>query len=155
MTMTMVHQVLAPSSVDVPVDDPAIGRTRHHVRELLCGWGVAESAIDDAVLVLSELLTNACHYGRPLVGTSQGPDHVRVSWRIDRYGRLTIAVTDGGGDGRPRAAEPSSTAHSGRGLHIVDALSESWGVDDAPDGQVTVWASMDLGVHGAGFAANT
>jgi anti-sigma regulatory factor (Ser/Thr protein kinase) len=111
--------------------------------------GVAESVIDDAVLILSELLSNACKHGRPLGDVLAGDGDVRAAWRVDPAGRLVVEVTDGGGPTRPAPATPSVTAHGGRGLNIITALCEDWGVrDDDAHGEVTVWAVVHDDVYG-------
>lgn len=117
------------------------------MRAQLRGGGVAESVIDDAVLILSELLSNACKHGRPLLGAPAGHGSVRAAWRVDERGRLIVEVTDGGGPTRPAAATPSLTAHGGRGLGIVTALADDWGVRDGVRGEVTVWVVVDEDVH--------
>jgi anti-sigma regulatory factor (Ser/Thr protein kinase) len=109
------------------------------MREQLRTGGVAEAVIDDAVLILSELLSNACRHGRPLGDAQAGDGDVRVAWRVEQTGRLTVEVTDGGGPTRPAPATPSVTAHGGRGLNIITALAEDWGVRDDARGEVTVW----------------
>ncbi|MGK5629529.1 ATP-binding protein [Streptomyces sp. URMC 123] len=128
--------------------------------------GVPETVVDDAVLVLSELLSNACRHGRPLRSAEdEGEDgDVRAAWRMDERGRLMVEVTDGGGPTRPLPATPSVTARGGRGLNIITALADDWGVRDTSGGEVTVWAvigagrphdelSTRVGVPGIGFAA--
>lgn len=137
------------------------------MREELLASGVQDSVVDDAVLILSELLSNSCRHARPIYesgspgsvrvaprGTSQEAHKdtspggttgsVRASWRIDAQGRLTVAVTDGGGPTRPLPATPSVTAHGGRGLAIIRSLAKDWGVRDAVAGEVTVWAVLSL-----------
>lgn len=109
------------------------------MRDQLRSGGVAESVIDDAVLILSELLSNACRHGRPLGDALAGDGDVRAAWRVDPSGRLTVEVTDGGGPTRPVPATPSVTAHGGRGLNIIRALAKDWGVRDDARGEVTVW----------------
>jgi anti-sigma regulatory factor (Ser/Thr protein kinase) len=109
------------------------------MRDQLRSGGVADSVIDDAVLILSELLSNACRHGRPLGDALAGDGDVRAAWRVDQSGRLTVEVTDGGGPTRPVPATPSVTAHGGRGLNIITALAKDWGVRDDARGEVTVW----------------
>jgi anti-sigma regulatory factor (Ser/Thr protein kinase) len=110
------------------------------MRSQLRDGGVVESVIDDAVLILSELLSNACKHGRPLDDALSGDGDVRAAWHVDRSGRLTVEVTDGGGPTRPAPATPSVTAHGGRGLNIITVLADDWGVRDDARGGVTVWA---------------
>ncbi|MCW7941927.1 hypothetical protein AAW14_07735 [Streptomyces hygroscopicus] len=109
------------------------------MRDQLRTGGVSETVIDDAVLILSELLSNACRHGRPLGGSLTGDGDVRAAWRVDTSGRLTVEVTDGGGPTRPVPSTPSVTARGGRGLNIITALAKDWGVRDDVHGEVTVW----------------
>ncbi|MEU7107389.1 ATP-binding protein [Streptomyces sp. NPDC046215] len=130
----------------VPHGPSAVGQARHRMREDLRISGVSDSVIDDAVLILSELLSNAYRHGRPLSPENGDRDAekdggIRVAWRVDKHGRLTVEVTDGGGPTRPLPATPSVTARGGRGLNIINALSQDWGVRDAR-GEVTVWAVL-------------
>ncbi|MFF4096057.1 ATP-binding protein [Streptomyces sp. NPDC001834] len=105
-----------------------------------------DSVVDDAVLILSELLSNACRHGRPLGRhTDVGEGDVRATWRVDRTGGLTVEVTDGGGPTRPVPSTPSVTARGGRGLNIISALAEEWGVRDDSSGEVTVWVLVHEG----------
>ncbi|MFC5719847.1 ATP-binding protein [Streptomyces gamaensis] len=133
----------------VPHGPTGVGRARHRMREDLRIRGVPDSVIDDAVLILSELLSNAYRHGRPLSaengGRTEGGDGgIRAAWRVDQHGRLTVEVTDGGGPTRPLPATPSVTARGGRGLNIISALSQDWGVRDASGGEVTVWAALSV-----------
>jgi anti-sigma regulatory factor (Ser/Thr protein kinase) len=117
------------------------------MRSQLRSGGVSESVIDDAVLILSELLSNACKHGRPLGDAPAGDGDVRAAWRVDGRGRLIVEVTDGGGPTRPAPATPSVTAHGGRGLNIITALADDWGVRDDIHGEVTVWVVVHRDVH--------
>ncbi len=139
MALVVAQEVPTSSSMAVPHGPAGVGEARHRMREQLRTGGVAESVIDDAVLILSELLSNACRHGRPLGGALAGDGDVRAAWRVDSAGRLTVEVTDGGGPTRPVPATPSVTAHGGRGLNIITALADDWGVRDDIRGEVTVW----------------
>jgi hypothetical protein len=133
------------------------------MRADLLASGASEPVVDDAVLILSELLSNACRHARPL---SQD-ESVRASWNHGGDGELTISVTDGGGPTRPLPATPSISARGGRGLAIIGALARDWGVreelqeftggirqsESEPARGVTVWVVLaaDSGV-GEGLA---
>lgn len=93
------------------------------------------AVIDDAALVLSELMGNAIRHARPLPGAQ-----VQVSWALGD-GSLTVSVRDGGSRTRPHARHPSPSALGGRGLAIVECLASTWGVQDSTGG-VTVWAIL-------------
>ncbi|QFR94688.1 ATP-binding protein [Streptomyces tsukubensis] len=163
VTLVVAQEVPASSSMAVPHGPAGVGRARHRMRDQLRAGGVADAVIDDAVLILSELLSNAYRHGRPLRATSRdcgtagegvpgGDGDVRAAWRVGPRGRLTVEVTDGGGPTRPVPAKPSISAHGGRGLNIITALADEWGVRDDAPGEVTVWAVLGRGHRHEDFA---
>ncbi len=95
--------------------------------------GIFETAIADAVLVTSELLSNAICHAQSLPGS-----RLQVTWAVADES-VEVAVSDGGSPTRPRPAPASLSAQRGRGLGIVDNLSRTWGVR-ADDLGITVWA---------------
>jgi anti-sigma regulatory factor (Ser/Thr protein kinase) len=126
-TSTVVLLRHAPSSV---------GQARHRLGADLRAHGVAEPAICDATLVLSELMSNAVRHARPLPGAQ-----LQVAWTLSD-GMLELAVSDGGGPTQPRTGRPpSASSLGGRGLGIVDHLSRRWGVRRSDLG-TTVWAVL-------------
>lgn len=142
------------SAMAVPHGPASVSTARRRLRSDLGDRSIPDAVIDDAVLILSELLSNSCRHARPLapedgpvgepVDESADEDEigtVLVSWRMRTDGLLTLEVTDGGSSTRPVPAGPSVTAHGGRGLSIVGKLASGWGVRHAP-GQVTVWAEL-------------
>ncbi|MCX4865800.1 ATP-binding protein [Streptomyces sp. NBC_00257] len=146
VALVVAQEVPTSSSMAVPHGPAGVGQARHRMREQLRSHGVSDSVVDDAVLILSELLSNACRHGRPLGRhTDVGDGDVRAAWRVDRTGGLTVEVTDGGGPTRPIPATPSVTARGGRGLNIISALADEWGVRDSSSGEVTVWVLVNEG----------
>ncbi len=115
-----------------------VADARRVLAEALHQAGATPDATDDALLVVSELLTNALRHGRPLVAGA-----IRLDWSVTADRRLEVSVTDGGGDTAPVRAQPSVTSHGGRGLAIVAGLSSAWGVRRRPD-ETTVWAVLPL-----------
>ncbi|QDY81143.1 ATP-binding protein [Streptomyces qinzhouensis] len=113
-----------------PPADSLVGRMREITRNELTGWGLA-ALLDDAELVVSELVTNAVRHGG---GTA-------VTLRVRHTGdAVRIEVTDGNpAAAKPRAAGPDD--ESGRGLGIVAAVSQQWGVSS--DG-CTTWSRLAL-----------
>jgi len=97
--------------------------------------GVRASAVTDAALVISELLSNALRHAGPLPGAG-----IRVAWDLDADS-VRISVSDGGGPSQPEFGEPTPTTTGGRGLRIVARLSRRWGTLCDDEG-TTVWAEV-------------
>jgi anti-sigma regulatory factor (Ser/Thr protein kinase) len=152
VALVVAQEVPTSSSMAVPHGPAGVGEARHRMRDELYRSGVAESVVDDAVLILSELLSNACRYGRPLGHAERGEGDVRAAWRVDPAGGLRVEVTDGGGPTRPVPSTPSVTARGGRGLNIIGALAQDWGVRDSATGEVTVWVVVTEGHRREDFA---
>ncbi|WP_411574129.1 ATP-binding protein [Streptomyces fradiae] len=155
VALMVAQEVPTSSSMAVPHGPAGVGEARQRMREQLRRSGVGESVVDDAVLILSELLSNSCRHGRPLDAAEVGEGAVRAAWRIDGRGALTVEVTDGGGPTRPVPSKPSVTARGGRGLTIIDALAQEWGVRDGAAGEVTVWVLVAGAPPRTGAATNT
>jgi anti-sigma regulatory factor (Ser/Thr protein kinase) len=88
--------------------------------------------------VVAELAANAV-----LHGLVPGRDF-RLTLGLDGTGTLRIAVADARGDRLPRIQAPAGTGEeSGRGLLLVAAYADRWGVTDGPGpGGKTVWAEL-------------
>ncbi|MGW6282049.1 ATP-binding protein [Kribbella sp. NPDC055071] len=113
------------SVVDVvlPHDVSAVADSRRRLGAYLKRYRVADTASDDAQLVLSELLSNAIRYAPPLPA-----GEVRAAWWIDKAG-IHVEVTDGRGDTEPqRISDTHPESIGGRGLAIVDILTSTWDV---------------------------
>jgi anti-sigma regulatory factor (Ser/Thr protein kinase) len=103
--------------------------------EQLRSW---ELPLDPAEHIVAELAANAATHGRV-----PGRD-----FRLTLYvvgDTLRIEVTDTRGDRAPGRPElPPADAESGRGLVLVDALADRWGVSEGPAPRKTVWAEVTL-----------
>ncbi len=145
MAMVVARGVPDSEAVLVPHASVGVGTARRRLIAGLTARGLDDAVVDDAALVLSELLSNALKHAHPLPSGS-----VRAAWalRPDRF--LVIEVTDGGGPTRPRRPSPSLTARGGRGLSIIDTLAADWGVHGTADDEVTVWALLPTRVRGDG-----
>ncbi|WP_189114651.1 ATP-binding protein [Pilimelia terevasa] len=112
---------------------------RHRLAAELSG-AVTGALLLDVVAVVAELVGNAVRHAAPLPGGV-----VRVAWRLapdDGDVVVEVRVTDGGSEvALPRARTPGPEATGGRGLGIVEALADRWGVDRDGLGQ-SVWARL-------------
>ena len=102
---------------------------------------VAASLLADVIAVLAELVGNAIRHADPLPGGV-----VRVAWKLRMVAggaeAVTVRVTDGGAPNRAPAVRPVGTdAVDGRGLRIVVALADRWGIERDGLGQ-SVWAEL-------------
>ncbi|MYW05061.1 ATP-binding protein [Streptomyces sp. SID3343] len=126
------------AAVLVPHAPVGVSAARHRLSADLDAWGISLDVVDDAVLILSELLSNALRHARALPS-----GNVRAAWWVRPDGLLAIEVTDGGSSTRPRQASPSLSAHGGRGLSIIGTLAADWGVRGSHE-EVTVWALVPV-----------
>ncbi|MET7932724.1 ATP-binding protein [Streptomyces sp. NPDC005322] len=129
--------VVAPPRRDVfrlPALSTSVAEARRHVVFRLRSWGVGQDTRDSAELVVSELFTNAVRH------TSS--EEVRCSLQL-LGARLRLEVADQGCTRTvPQARAVSADQEGGRGLMLVEALSEAWGV--RPEGGTgrAVWAYL-------------
>ncbi|WP_234534658.1 SpoIIE family protein phosphatase [Streptomyces shenzhenensis] len=115
----------------LPARDDTAARARALAAPLLRRWHTGEQAGDNALLVISELVTNAVRFGT-------GP----VTVRLVRTGsRLTCEVGDTG-NGRPRLRRGDPLDSAGRGLYVVHKLTTRWGVRWTQTGKA-VWAELE------------
>jgi anti-sigma regulatory factor (Ser/Thr protein kinase) len=86
---------------------------------------------DALALLVSEVATNALLHGR-------GEVRLSVLWRA---GRLRVEVADGS-DRQPQRREAGLDAQGGRGLALLEELSDSWGVQALPERGKVVWFEL-------------
>lgn len=119
----------------IPFGPEASAEARLVVVTDLEARGVPESIIDEAELVLSELVANSVRHASPL------PDGtIRVHWK-SKNDVVELEVSDGGGATQPSVRRPAPWAPSGRGLRIVRSVAHEWGVVE-DRGTVSVWAAL-------------
>jgi anti-sigma regulatory factor (Ser/Thr protein kinase) len=127
---------------------PGLGLAARAAREfagqILRGWGLPV-LVDDAAVIVSELVTNALRHGGGAMNGAAHEDVELILWR--RSGQVVCAVTDPG-TGTPVLVRPDPFGEAGRGLHVVQALSATWGWTRLGGSRKAVWAAM--GVTGTG-----
>lgn len=143
------HPHAVERSVTLPYTPASVTGARQGLCRDLRAMEISEECVDDAALIVSELVSNALRHASPLPTPDNPEDSVGVSWRaeVERGSRtggwVEIAVRDGGSSTMPRVARPSVSGLGGRGLGIVQSLSGRWGTEmDAST--TTVWAVLDI-----------
>ena len=116
------------SSVHLPVP-AAVAAVRCFVRETLTAWDL-EHLVGDAILITSELATNAVTHG-------SSPFRASVA---REEGVVRVSVEDGS-SAWPRLHHAGPGDQDGRGMAIVAILSRRSGCDSTPGGKVA-WAEL-------------
>src|SRR5262245_49341538 len=98
---------------------------------------MAPSILDDARLLLTELLTNAIQHAHLSLD-----DRISVSVRREPTG-LLVEVADPG-DGMPPSGERRPGSGSGWGLILLDRLADEWGIEPLSDGGTLAWFRLGL-----------
>lgn len=117
----------------------SVSRARQFARTALADWDLDHLA-DDVLLCVSELATNALLHGVP---PGRG---YRLCLSLDEGGLLRVEVHDSG-TGEPRLPVPlpydgdEGEGESGRGLLLVSALADAWGVGERVPGKI-VWCEF-------------
>ncbi|MEV0279962.1 ATP-binding protein [Streptomyces sp. NPDC050610] len=127
--------LLRRSAIRLPRQPASVGLARLRVCEHLAAWGRSGDAVDAAMLVVSELATNAVRYG------ALGEREFEVAVTVLDDGSCFVEVTDAERRSPvPRVAGDED--ESGRGLHLVEAVAETWGVWHRGRLGKTVWAVL-------------
>ncbi len=122
----------------VPHICEAVATVRRRAHALLTEWELSDDCLDEALMVISELVTNAILHALP-------PAVLRLRWtECEGSAGLRIEVTDGGpvppGQRDDEDLEPDE---HGRGLGIVTALSTRHGSRSCHEG-ITWWADLPV-----------
>jgi anti-sigma regulatory factor (Ser/Thr protein kinase) len=118
------------AQLDLASEADSVRQARRFVSDRLDEWAVDGALAADAVLVASELVTNAVIHGKP-------PIQLRLHTAA---GELTVEVDDGE-RALPHRLTVGAGAVHGRGLSIVAGLSTRWAARPNDDGK-TVWSTL-------------
>jgi serine/threonine-protein kinase RsbW len=100
---------------------PGIARTR--LAAFLTMQRASSTVIDDALIVISEMIANAVSHGVP---TSDGT--IEISWAINQD-LLELSVLDAGENASLKPVDFDEDSLSGRGLSIINRVADRWWVD--------------------------
>ncbi|MET9559567.1 SpoIIE family protein phosphatase [Streptomyces tauricus] len=114
----------------LPRDPKAAGQARRHVRGQLADWGL-DDLVPTTELLVSELVGNVVRHAK-------GPVRLRLL-----YGAELICEVFDGSLTMPRIRRASESDEGGRGLQLVTALTERWGVRYTRTGKC-IWTEQGL-----------
>ncbi|MDA0166534.1 SpoIIE family protein phosphatase [Solirubrobacter ginsenosidimutans] len=127
-----------PPSANLSIDDDvrAVHQARSFTRGTLDEWSLPVSLARDAILLVSEMVTNAIVHGR-------APIHLHL-----RHARehLVVEVEDTA-TAVPRKLRPTTNDVHGRGLQLVAMMADEWGTRPIHDGK-SVWCALELTRYG-------
>ncbi len=120
------------TSIALPLDLGSAVAARAYIERAL-NETIERDVLEDARLLVNELVTNSVKHcdgsGQVTLTVSTHPQRVRVE------------VHDPGSGFTPPTGHPDLSSTSGRGLFLVDRLSDRWGVSN--DGLTCVWFELD------------
>jgi hypothetical protein len=137
----------SPTAVGCPLSrGPQSGRTaRRLTRSTLRDWGLAFLS-EDAETIVGEFVANAVTHAAAVAGTPvpsqrrQAADGLGLRL-LRRNGEVICAVLDPS-DKAPVLKAPAAGEEAGRGLQMVDALSDVWGWSPVAGRGKAVWAVL-------------
>jgi anti-sigma regulatory factor (Ser/Thr protein kinase) len=116
----------------------AVYEARAFATATVDGWGLPRRLVRDAVLLVSEMVTNAIVHGR-------SPIDLRL-----RRGRAHLLLeVDDTATAVPRKLRPTTSDVHGRGLQLVAQIADQWGTRPTAGGK-SVWCVLSLARYPAG-----
>lgn len=123
--MSSLRTGRAPVTMRVPFAASSVAVARQRLKTWMSDGGSETEHIEDARIVISELVANSIRHAQPLPDGS-----LLLHWEAAERG-LELTVTDGGSGTRPRKVHAPSSALAGRGMAIVDSLALTWWSDNS------------------------
>jgi hypothetical protein len=120
-------------------DSSGLQHARNFARNVLDDWGLS-THIDDAVIVIGELIANAARHALEPPGRDKAAS---TAWLglVRRHQAVICAVADPS-PCLPQPQQPEQLSEEGRGLRIIEALSSSWGYSPPQRSGKMVWARV-------------
>lgn len=112
---------------------------REFATNTLTAWGLHD-LVDDATVIISELVTNAVRHGLPPYAAAAGDMPIKLT--IVRQDRFLLCIVSDPSDRDPKVRPADDVCENGRGLHVIEALSRVWGWTPLPGAGKAVWAAL-------------
>jgi serine phosphatase RsbU (regulator of sigma subunit)/anti-sigma regulatory factor (Ser/Thr protein kinase) len=110
----------------------AVHQARSFTRATLGEWSLPESLLRDAILLVSEMVTNAIVHGR-----------APIQLRLRQAREHLLVEVDDTATAVPRKLRPTSSDIHGRGLQLIAMMADEWGTRPIHDGK-SVWCALEL-----------
>jgi serine/threonine-protein kinase RsbW len=133
----MATSVAATVTMHLPWAPASVSQARKSLQDWLSEQGGSTESVEDARVVVSELVANSVRHAQPLADGS-----IIVAWRLVEPW-IDLSVTDGGSETQPRNVHAPPSAPAGRGMAIVEVLAHRWWAEHTPS-QSTVHALLPL-----------
>lgn len=114
-----------------------VRRARDFAASTLHQWGVARRC-DDIAIVVSELVTNALQHAGPASGNTRAGSPIQLG--LLHPGRCVMCAVADASKAVPVPRDPGFLDETGRGLHVIAALSDQWGYTTSIDTGKVIWA---------------
>jgi signal transduction histidine kinase/DNA-binding response OmpR family regulator len=117
----------------IEAEERAVQKSRTFVLDTLSAWDLPRVPVDDIVLLVSELVTNAVLHGRP-----------PIELRLRRTASHLVVEVNDSATFLPRKLRPTPEDEHGRGLQLVSLLAHRWGTRPTKHGK-SVWCVFAIG----------
>lgn len=129
------HDVAVEHRTTFELVPEAASKARAVINDEL-GPSVSGKVLEDAILLVSELVTNAVRHA-PRAGSPE----VELRLKVDRE-RIRVVVSDPGAGFVASPRLPTASESSGWGLYLVDRVADRWGV--ISEDRNEVWFEIDV-----------
>lgn len=136
-----LDRIAGPCELVLNPDPESVRAARDFTAMTLRDWKL-DDLVEEAVIVASELVTNAIRHGTRCSVSALNETTVQLAWQR-QADRIICVVTDSS-DLPPVLEDADMTSESGRGLQVVHALAATWGWAMLGACQKAVWATFRL-----------